>query len=120
MVVKDDAQPCCAICGEPFSEEWDDRLQEWVYVDAARLPARIAQLPDVGLLAGAIVKIGVLDPEIRRALLKELDGEAAGVADARKRRSDRPQLSDDDSDVKRVKAGADSEDEACPAVKQEA
>jgi hypothetical protein len=58
-VVKDDAQPTCAISGEPFNETWDEELQEWIYMDAVRVPP--ALLSDVGLQPGAIVKVALLD-----------------------------------------------------------
>jgi hypothetical protein len=89
-----------------------------------RLPANIAQQPEIGLPADAIVKVGLLDPAARLLLGKAaaahggLDG-VRGIGGAGKRRGDRPQMSDDDTDTKKLK-GWDSDDEASTAVKQEA
>jgi hypothetical protein len=79
FVIKDEGQPRCALCGEPFTEEWDEDLQEWIYVDAVRLPAEIAGLPGIGLPAGSIVKAGLLDSDALKLLgdyTKRREGEA--------------------------------------------
>ena len=62
-VIKDDAQPSCAISHEAFTEEWDEDLQEWIYTDAVRLPAEVAQLPGIAVEPGSIVKTSLLDEQ---------------------------------------------------------
>jgi hypothetical protein len=94
-VLKDDAQPRCAICNEPFVEEWDSEQQEWVYTKAVRLPPFAAAHPDVTAEAGKIVKINVLPIEIveelekrekeRRKKVKRAEAVASGK---RKRKAD--------------------------------
>lgn len=71
-VIKDDSQTTCAISHEPFEEEWDADLQEWVYVNAVRLPEALSKLPEIGLPPGSIVKVALLDPETCK-LLGELN-----------------------------------------------
>lgn len=84
-VIKDSSQPRCALCNEPFAEEWNDDVQDWVYVDAARLPAAIANLPDLQLPAEAIVKVGLLDPGTHKLLL-EYKASEAGKQESSKRK----------------------------------
>eukprot|EP00892_Ulva_mutabilis_P003012 jgi/Ulvmu1/12711/UM095_0015.1 len=71
-VIKDDSQTTCAISHEPFEEDWDNDLQEWVYVNAVRLPESLSKLPEIGLPPGSIVKVALLDPATCK-LLGELD-----------------------------------------------
>lgn len=88
-VPKDDTQTTCDISSEPFAEEWDDEAQEWVYVDAVRLPPN-----DSPLLAtlsvearrqfsgGKIVKVSLLDKDALAAI------NSAGGGDSGKRGPD--------------------------------
>ena len=132
FVVKDDSQPRCAFCNEPFEEEWDEDLQvpyqpmplfirlchalathsvatasqlvlhawtrtdhiaavgvfsiwcihvqEWVYVDAVRVPKELAELDAVNVPPGSIVKAGLLGPDVLKELLEfaKQSAEAAG------------------------------------------
>jgi hypothetical protein len=85
FVVKDDSQTRCAMCNEPFMEEWNDSLQEWVYLDAVRLPPAIAELPGINLPSGCIVKVGLLDPGTLK-LLQEYSEEEQGSRGGVKRK----------------------------------
>jgi uncharacterized protein YceK len=80
-VIKDESQPRCALCHEPFTEEWDEDLQEWVYRDAVRLPAQIASLPSLDLPSNSIVKVGLLPADAAQKLkdLGNVSVEVSGV-----------------------------------------
>ena len=96
-VVKDDTQTACAISGEPFSETWDDDLQDWVYEDAVRIPPNL-DVPD--LPNGAIVKVALLGDHIC-AKIREMTG------DHRKRKNGMGEV----NRSKRVKRERDSDDD---------
>ena len=69
FVTKDETQPLCAISSEPFKEEWNEELQEWVFIDAVRLTASVAS--ELGLDEGVIVKVGLLDDDVLARLTSE-------------------------------------------------
>jgi hypothetical protein len=84
-VLKDDKQTRCAVCSEPFIEEWDSDLQEWVYADAVRLPPFAANDPAVGVEPGKIVKVSVLPSALLPRLEKHKRTE--GTSGNRKRKA---------------------------------
>lgn len=97
FVLKDDAQPTCAISGEPFNETWDDNLQDWVYMDAVRIPPNL-DVPD--LPNGAIVKVALLGDsvcsKIREIAANDRKRKNGGGDTNRFKRVKRERGSDDD------------------------
>lgn len=104
FVIKDDTQTRCAISNEPFEEEWDGELQEWVYVNAVRLPESLSRLPEIDLPPGSIVKVALLDAATCK-LLGELDKQTS-----KKRRGDH--LHENGVQTKRAKAGGFNDSDA--------
>ena len=39
FVAEDEKQPTCAVCSELFVKDWNESLEEWVYVDVVRISA---------------------------------------------------------------------------------
>jgi len=65
-VRKDESQPTCALSTEPFKEEWDEGIQEWVFVDAVRVTPDVAA--ELRLTPGVIVKVALLDESVVQRL----------------------------------------------------
>lgn len=98
FVKKDDSQPSCALSGEPFTETWNDELQDWVYMDAVRIPSSL-DVP--GVPNGSIVKVALLEDKLI-AKVREMTGH------------DRKRSNSGGGDVsrfKRVKRERDSDDD---------
>lgn len=60
-VPADDHQTACAVSGEKFDKYWDDTLQEWRYLDVARVDAVTARR--LGVPDGSLVCVSVLDSD---------------------------------------------------------
>jgi hypothetical protein len=60
-VPADDHQTACAVSGEKFEKYWDDTLQEWRYLEVARVDAVTARR--LGVPDGSLVCISVLDSD---------------------------------------------------------